>query len=134
MVWEKRREMKSANLFVAFSRRQTEEIISSLSGKKLVSVQDGAATGRKLVELTCVFVSACGSGLQKIYSLCTLGQDSSVCLLIGRRRCPINKRLQGNIAIKPEKCLRNIHRCVMIECSYNLSFSLSFVRRAAASM
>lgn len=50
-----------------------------------MSVQDGAATGRKLVELTCVFVSVCGSGLQRSYAVCRLGQDSSVCLLIGRR-------------------------------------------------
>lgn len=57
--------MRSANLFIAFSRRQTEEIILSLSGKKLVSVQDGAAVDRKLFELTHVFV--CVSGLQRNY-------------------------------------------------------------------
>lgn len=59
-MWEKRREMRSGNLFTALSRRQTEEIILSLSGNKLVSVQDGAAMGRKLIELTCMCVRGCG--------------------------------------------------------------------------
>ena len=61
--------MRSANLFIVFSRRQTEEIILSLSGKKLVSVQDCAVIGRKLVELTSVFVSMCGSDLLKSYNV-----------------------------------------------------------------
>lgn len=95
-MWEKRREMRSANLFTAFSRRQTEEIILSLSGKKLVSAQDGAAMGRKLVELTCM----CVWKWLTEESLCRLGQDSSVCLLMGRRGRVINKRLKRNIAIK----------------------------------
>ena len=92
-MWEKGREMRSRNLFTAFSRRQTEEIILSLSGKKLVSAQDGAAMGRKLVELTCMCVRGCGSGLQRTHSVCRLGQDSSVCLLMGRSS-RLNKRLK----------------------------------------
>lgn len=52
----KEEEWSSAHLFVAFSRRQTG---SHLSGKKLVSVQDGAAAGRKLLKCTSVFASVC---------------------------------------------------------------------------
>lgn len=126
--------MRSANPFIAFSRRQTEEIILSLSGKKLVSVQDGAAMGRKLVELMWVFVSVCGSDLHKSFSVCSLGQDSSVCFLMGRRRCLTNRSLQGNIVIKSEKHHRNIHKCVMIDrVPVFFSFSVCFVCSAEAS-
>lgn len=77
IVWDKMREIRSANLFRAFSRCQTG---NHLSGKKRVSVQDGAATGRKLVKLTCVFVSVFGRGLVELTLVCRLGDDSSVCL------------------------------------------------------
>lgn len=49
-------------LYNLFSRCQTEEIILSLPGKKLESVQDGAVTGRKLLEHMRVSVNMCESG------------------------------------------------------------------------
>lgn len=96
-MWEKRREMRSANLFIAFSRRQAEEIILSLSGKKLVSVQDGAAIGRKLVELTCVYVCMWKWLAEEL--LCSLGRRCSVYFLMGRRTCLKKECLQGNIVL-----------------------------------
>lgn len=55
MVWEKRREMRPGNLhFQGVKQRKSSDLCQE---RKLVSVQDGAATGRKLVELTSVFVS-----------------------------------------------------------------------------
>lgn len=49
------REMRPAKFFRALSRRQTEEIILSLTGKKLLSVQVGAGrTGNYLSLRSCL--------------------------------------------------------------------------------
>lgn len=72
-MWEKVRETGLAFLLIASTRRQKEETIVSLSGKRLVSVQDGVWTDRKLEVLTCV---SCGC-------LCPV----SVCAYVGRCVC-----------------------------------------------
>lgn len=80
--------MSSANLFVAFSRRQTEEIILSLSGKKLCVSSGRCSDGQ---ETGCAYVCVCVLCVWKWKWLaeelrCLQTWTGFKCLLIDRKK------------------------------------------------
>lgn len=75
MLLEKRREIRSANLFIVFSRCQTEEIILSVRKEPCVSLGQ-CSKGQEAVSLCmCLCLCACEkNGFQRSCSACHLGR------------------------------------------------------------